>query len=211
MIGVLTVAASQAGAAIIYSGILELEGPDLSIDIDGDGSADFETEWVQRGFGNGYAAIAFDAEHNSNMRYINDRLFLSPTFPGTKVPLDHGHQIGPAVPSELLWASSSNDAMMWITIENLDTTYSGLWNDVTDKYLGFGIEDGDSNLFYGWIRLDTDVQNNITLVDYAYQDVPGASISAGAIPEPSTALLVSLGLTALAARRRRTGSFTAFA
>jgi hypothetical protein len=74
---------------------------------------------------------------------------------------------------------------------------------VTNKYLGFEMTDGDSNLFYGWIRLDTDSQNNITLMDYAYEDSPGASISAGASPEPSAALLGSCSLVVIAVMRRR--------
>jgi len=200
-IGMLTLAATQAGAAIIYSGTLELQGPDLSVDIDEDGSADFVTQWIFLAFGPGFSQAGLDVDYSPNMRYINNGLPGWPSFPGTKVPLDYGDYIGPALSGDLRWSSSSNDAMWWITVQDMVTTYGGLWNDVTNKYLGFEMMDDDSNLFYGWIRLDADSQNNITLVDYAYEDVPGASISAGAIPEPSTALLLGLGLVGLATRR----------
>ena len=203
VIGMLAIAATHAGAAIIYSGSLELEGPNLSVDINEDGSADFVTQWSVRAFGPGFSQSSFDADYNSNMRHINNEFPGHPSFPGTKVPLDHGDYIGPALSSELLWSSSSNDSMMWIAIDGLVTTYSGLWSDVTNKYLGFEMMDDDSNLFYGWIQLDTDSQNNITLVDYAYEDVPGASISAGAVPEPSTVLFLATGLAGLTAARRR--------
>ncbi len=69
---------------------------------------------------------------------------------------------------------------MW---SNPEDTYSGIWHNVTDKYLGFEISAG-SEVEYGWIRFDTDACNNIVLVDYAFENTPNTPIIAGAIPTP---------------------------
>lgn len=74
---------------------------------------------------------------------------------------------------------------------------------------------------FGWLhfKLTTDSQNrtdSLTLIDWAFESVPGAGIHVGAqgtapgpapapIPEPSTLSLLALGATGLAALRRRRG------
>ena len=63
---------------------------------------------------------------------------------------------------------------------------------------------------YGWARFNYDdaTTGDLTLLDFAYEDVAGQSISAGdigiaAAPEPSRALLALAGFGAVALRRRR--------
>ncbi len=71
----------------------------------------------------------------------------------------------------------------------------------TEGYVGiqFLAEDG---LHYGWIRVRGRYYNDGTILDYAYNTVPGQSISAGAVPEPSTWALLCLGAFALWRFRR---------
>ncbi len=207
-IGLLTIlATSPANSAIVYSGKLDIEGTNFSIDINNDGSNDFVTKWRTWAVGNGFSQTGFDAEMNFDMRFINTELFPERVHPGAKAPLDYGELIGPTPPQGLLWAFNSNDAMMWITHDMWNDpfiTYSGVWHDVSDKYIGFEMSVG-SDPFYGWIQLDTDASNNVILLDYAYEDVPGTSIRAGAtpVPLPATFHLLFPGVLMVLFRTKR--------
>jgi hypothetical protein len=85
----------------------------------------------------------------------------------------------------------------------------GTWASAQTGFAAVLGNDGD----FGWLRLkwtNTDGNpdpNTLTLVDSAYNDVPGQSIQAGqtsATPEPSSAALLALaGAGAAALRRRR--------
>lgn len=87
------------------------------------------------------------------------------------------------------------------------------WNtelDGTTGYVGLKFEMG-ANTHYGWARFTYDdlTTGNITLHDFAYENVAGQSILAGDtgpaahVPEPSRALLALAGLCGVALRRRR--------
>jgi hypothetical protein len=57
---------------------------------------------------------------------------------------------------------------------------------------------------YGWIRLTiNNVSPGGTIVDWAYENTPGAPMYAGAVPEPNRVLLLGLGFAGLIGRRRR--------
>lgn len=75
-------------------------------------------------------------------------------------------------------------------------------------YLGLRFKIGPNDHF-GWIRLTVNPNNvaaprAITIHEYAYESIPGASITAGQIvPEPGGLGLLALGSIGLAAHRRR--------
>ncbi|PKN30452.1 MAG: hypothetical protein CVU64_03235 [Deltaproteobacteria bacterium HGW-Deltaproteobacteria-21] len=177
--------APSARASIVYSGRLDLAGPNFTIDINKDGSNDFVTYWRTwaAGPGTGSSQAGYDAEMKAAMRFINNELTGFSGFPGAKVPLDYGTLIGPVPPYGLKWSGFSNDAMLWITRHNGNVAYSGEWHNVGNKYVGFQLTVGSSN-YYGWIQLKTDEFNNIILVDYAYEDVANTPIGAGAFSVP---------------------------
>lgn len=63
----------------------------------------------------------------------------------------------------------------------------GNWCGVTDRYIGLQFNVG-GNTHYGWVRLDVDFAGNVwTVKDYAYEDIVGNSIAAGAMGTPGSA------------------------
>lgn len=55
---------------------------------------------------------------------------------------------------------------------------------------------------YGWVRIDSSFIAGGTILDYAYEASPGQGIAAGAIPEPSTWVLLVGGAIAAALGQR---------
>lgn len=71
----------------------------------------------------------------------------------------------------------------------------------TEGYVGVQFFAADG-LHYGWIRVLGGYGNDGTILDYAYNSVPGQTISARAVPEPSTLALLALGAVTLWKLRR---------
>ncbi len=74
-----------------------------------------------------------------------------------------------------------------------DSTINPDWIPGTTGYAGFEFDDG-SGVSYGWAELEFDASGTtFTVLQWAYDDT-GVPITAGTIPEPSTAILLGLGL-----------------
>ena len=65
---------------------------------------------------------------------------------------------------------------------------------------GVGYEEGET--WYGWVHVSVDDDLNMTLLDEGI-NLYGGPVVVGAIPEPSSAVLMLVGLAWLALRRRR--------
>lgn len=70
------------------------------------------------------------------------------------------------------------------------------WLAGTTGYAGFRFDDG-SGMVYGWLQVEFDASGtDFSVHQWAYNDT-GAPITAASTPEPSTALLLLLGLSGL--------------
>lgn len=84
-----------------------------------------------------------------------------------------------AVPSSGTWFNNGYSTG-YLSLNYGSSGTFGNWINVTDKYLGLRFVVG-ANTYYGWARLDVNSSGNIWSVkDYAYEDVSGVSILAGA-------------------------------
>lgn len=82
----------------------------------------------------------------------------------------------------------------------------GNWNSATPLRGALGVQfPAGGNIHYGYIDVTQQTDGTITLHGYAYNDVPGGSITTAAVPEPACCgWLVAIGLPlAVASMRRR--------
>ena len=89
-------------------------------------------------------------------------------------------------------------------VDNSNTNPS--WAAGSTGYAGFVFDTG-SGPFYGWLQVQFDASTtNFTVLQWAYDNTPNTAIEVGAVPEPTTALLLGLGLAGFAAVGIRRGT-----
>lgn len=120
-----------------------------------------------------------------------------------------GTQIGATPPSgSLIWretVSAGPSGQPYSATYNgaNNVGYGGYWQGV-EGYTGVEFYIG-ADAYYAWIRVGAPFVGLYGgyIYDYAYETRPGVSISAGAVPEPSTWALFAVGALAVAAVHKR--------
>ncbi len=206
------VAASASGQGIVYftygAGIRvgeTLPRTELEMDLDGNGIVDF------RFIGTDPLGAGFQLEPRGANKVLG--------YPGSADVssairarrLLAGDDVSETAPALVAWYGYRPRPSLSVTglslISCLDPfhcagDFKADGSRLTTGYLGiqFFATDG---LHFGWIRVQGGAENDGTILDYAYNTVPGQSISAGVVPEPSTWALLGVGSVALWKLRRR--------
>ena len=185
-----------AEAAVVYSGVVNITADasvtnpaNISVNLDSAGAAEFtltsslfnKASFVDN-FLNGFKPIA------------------DSTTGGTVTKL----ALGFPVDATGLFSTASSQAGQGFFLSG--NPFFGEWAGTDTGYMGFTFNPTGSTPLYGWARItNSSNTSSVTLVDYAYQD-NGSSISTGAVPEPTTAVLGALGVGAFLFRRRPRGT-----
>jgi hypothetical protein len=181
--------ADQAGAAIVYSGPMNISIPanfdGVFIDLDGmtSGGSAFAGWDINPFFGGSVIATSID------FHPVAESAFSTATI----LSLAAGTEV--------------NSSMTFAASPGGSSTHLGpsltQFAEAVESYIGFRFTTNEAaGPNYGWIRIAVTANNPGGVVkDWAFED-SGAPIAAGVIPEPSALLLAGLG-SLLALRRRR--------
>lgn len=164
-------------------------------DVDGDGNADYRFNRAD--------SLGVSVEPLGANRQIAFPA-IPPDLGSYLDPLPSGFQIGSSLAPTYYWVSTSSPNLAGHSFVSAcyDTGCIGLFHGQT-AYMGLEFVRGN-NTYYGWALI-----NNPSgtaggfILEWAYETQPGASIFAGAVPEPSTWALLVVGAAALVYRKSR--------
>ena len=192
----------MAQAAIVYSGNNQdvvFSGSYMSqtINIAGDtGSTwdDLNIEFIAMDIGNAVWNTASTASPGSLQAYSGD--YLQNLSEGTTIS------------STLTYDAEGGSFFSYSDPDDYEETTSGNFytTGTTTGYIGLQLNNGDDT-YYGWAQVTAANCNNfssasLTVHDWAYNNVDGELITAGAVPEPATAGLLGISALALYGIRR---------
>ena len=183
--GASAMAAGQADAAIQYSGIQNIGiglGFYQNLDLDGDFFQDIKLK--NYNYGTPYQGATVIYGPGQLVGFQPGLAYVSALTAGETI--DAG-TVGPTFFGSMGYAANPQSE----------------FDNATDAYIGLSFPSGP-NLYYGWIRVDIDSANGTFLIkDWAYEDVSGVGIEAGAVPEPGALSLLAAGAAGVTMLRRR--------
>lgn len=164
-----------------------------------------------------------DSDGVPDYRFANDGAisYVSPLGSNRQIaypaiPPDMGSSLTPLLVGEIVGSSLDPVLGVWVdqSTPNLGwhSAISGCLNvgcfgpfAYRTAFMGCDFVAGDGQRHFGWLRIDDTIPGgHVFVVDWAWAATPGASIMAGAVPEPSTwALFVGGGVLMVWFRRKR--------
>jgi hypothetical protein len=153
------------------------------MDVDGDGNADFT-------FGYSPVFLGVRSEGMNRILILQDP---PPNIGGPIAPLPAEFLIGSGSESGVLtWSPGFGD-----DFETLANYYNGVASGPfagQHAYMGLEFRQG-ANTYYGWalLQISGDYAAIGQIESWAWETQPGVSIFAGAVPEPSSLALLTLG------------------
>ena len=188
--------AADADAEIVYSGIQDIsidQFSSLNLNLDGDAYADILLKNYVFGGGN-YQGL-----------YVN-------YFPGKVVGFNAGLSYASALQAgDMIDSAATANGVFIASMAYGSNNPNAEFNSVTNAYIGLefagigvgSVPEGAQTLF-GWIRVSIDNDAGTFIVhDWAYNNVNGEGIQAGAVPAPGTLAFLAAGAAGLQTLRRR--------
>jgi len=168
------------------------------IDLNGDGSPDFR--------------LLSDGTEVDLVPLANNALVAVPELPpdlGSFVAaLNQGTPVSSSLDPVLIWYGANTDPFgSALIVACVDLGCLGNFQNGTDAYAGVRL-DAAGTLRYGWIHIQSFGLNFGQISEWAYETGPNSPILAGAVPEPSTFLILCFGVVLLIARHRSSFSRT---
>ena len=185
---------NRADAEVVYTDIdpdvsLDTDGNYYAIDIDGNGTADFQ-----------FLKATFSINPSFTYYYYFQELVAGPFsqnaiggatgisfYTGAILYFPFALPINSIISNELTWQNSTFQFLAWKTwTDDYDNHCNNcFWNtkdlyEVLDHYLGIRFIDIENNNHYGWIRCDVKEDGSLLILkDYAYETEPDYPILAG--------------------------------
>ncbi len=187
--GASAVAAGTTDAAIVYSGLQNIaigQYSSQNLNLDGDAYNDILLKNYVFSGGNYQGA------------YVS-------YYPGKVVGFTSGLSYVSALSAGTVIDAGNANSQFFGSMAYGANNPNAEFNNVTDAYIGLAFPIGGVN-HYGWVRVDVDnAAGTFVIKDWAYDDVAGQGIEAGAVPEPGALSLLAVGAAGVMAMRRRQG------
>ena len=196
------VVVGSSNAAIVYSGVLNFS---CAVDIDGC-YINVETGQLSNGPGSGVPGWDVNPYSTSGgMNFFNSTGGGQMRRPGVTTGTAGNLALGTVIGA----AGSFNTGTGNVYGTTSATGLNGGWTYGSENIIGFKFVSAAGTTHYGWMRFAMGAAGSAgtsmtrTVVDYAWENVAGTSIEAGAGAVPAPGAIALLGLAGLAGRRRR--------